>query len=375
MHSHLRRAIIGITACVLVATACADAPRVVGPESEVTSDSLRAYLVHLGFRGDMIVDQGDRFVVEGDIQFPKEALRTRMRQVGRFPVAARQPDVRGGVSLEQWSTDLLVTSGFAERIVVNLTGLDNDLPDWATAARQAIQDWNVVTGSWLRFVEGSPADITVTSFTVDHTIAAQASFPLATGKPGASIQVNTAFDVNNNAASRRRNMAHEFGHTVGLRHSNWNCVGPFCQSEQEDPPGANLIPGTPQADNASVMNGGTANVEWAGFSSNDLLAIRTLYPTIGVSVNGTTSIGTAGNYTWSVSTSGGSGQFAYEWVRRNISGYTQPYTIGYGSSVTFYVSAGPSFVLTAYVRGLAGQENFAVRSVNVWIPGSCRFNC
>src|SRR5688572_7328671 len=122
MRSQLRRAIIGVTACVVGATACADAPPVVGPETEVTSDSLRAYLVRLGFRGDMIVDQGDRFVVEGDIQFLKEALRARMRHADGLPVAPRQPAVRGDVSLQQWRSDLIVTSGFAERIVVNLTG-------------------------------------------------------------------------------------------------------------------------------------------------------------------------------------------------------------------------------------------------------------
>jgi hypothetical protein len=66
---------------------------------------------------------------------------------------------------------------------------------------------------------------------------------------------------------------HEIGHTLGFRHTNWQARG-----EPESPYGANQIPGTPPSDFYSVMNGGTANNDWAGFSYYDRTAIRTLFP-------------------------------------------------------------------------------------------------
>ncbi len=215
---------------------------------------------------------------------------------------------------------------------------------------------------------------------MDGNTAARASWPadaFVVGKPGPRIEVNGRFAGVNTAGTRRRNMAHEFGHTVGMRHSNWNCYDPpgcFLREGAGDI-GAHLIPGTPERDDASVMNGGTANTAWSGFSGYDQVAIRTLYPAIGLTLTGTGSIGTAGNYTWTAVTSGGSSQLAYQWVRQNTGGYTTPYVVGTSRTLTMYVNAGPSFVLTVHVTGLAGQRKSASRGVNVYIPGSCRFSC
>ena len=65
------------------------------------------------------------------------------------------------------------------------------------------------------------------------------------------------------------NMVHELGHCFGLRHTNW-------KSRNES--NAYDIYGTPDSDSYSVMNGGTAEYQWSGFSEGDKKAIEYLYP-------------------------------------------------------------------------------------------------
>ncbi|HVE78720.1 MAG TPA: M57 family metalloprotease, partial [Gemmatimonadaceae bacterium] len=334
MRPRTSRYAAGVVFCLLVlAGGCSDTPTASGPDATAADDALRGFLVEMGFRPEMITDLGDDFVVEGDIVITKEGVRRWMRDPAAVPTQitprAAGPD---RAALEQWRTTLIAASAYAERVVVDLSGLST-LPTWVIAARQAMQDWNAVSGSWLRFVEGAPADIRVYRLDMDGNTAARASWPadaFVTGKTGPRIEVNGRFSGVNTAGTRRRNMAHEFGHTVGLRHSNWFCYDPpgCFRREAAGDIGAQLIPGTPERDDASVMNGGTANTEWQGFSAYDQVAIRTLYPTIGLTLTGTSSIGTAGNYTWTAATTGGSGQFTYQWVRQNTGGYTTPYVVG-----------------------------------------------
>jgi hypothetical protein len=115
-------------------------------------------------------------------------------------------------------------------------------------------------------------------------VAAQATFPADapfSGWPGPTIEVNTAYTgTPNNDLTKLRNMVHELGHAIGFRHTNWqtnDCDNSPCQPGEY---GANQIPNTPPTDAASVMNGGTATEEWAGFSQNDSLATTYLYPTM-----------------------------------------------------------------------------------------------
>lgn len=64
-------------------------------------------------------------------------------------------------------------------------------------------------------------------------------------------------------------MVHELGHCFGLRHTNWQAIGEST---------ANHINGTSSSDPNSIMNGGTAEYQWNGFSDGDQVAIKKLYP-------------------------------------------------------------------------------------------------
>jgi hypothetical protein len=268
MTKHLLRAAF----LALLVSACSD-EEPAAPVGPSTQDPLLPRIAAAGFQTEGIRDLGDSFVVEGDIVLRKS-------EVAGWSISPAQA-APGGIPGPrfQWHTTNLVGQTPVYGLKVDLSGLGSFL-DWQAQARQALADWNAINGSAVYLVEGSPADITISAgYNSDCGVAALASWP-ANGQPGPTITVNTNYCGSpNNSSTRRRNMVHEIGHTLGFRHSNWQ--GYSCGQyvvESASPIGAVQVPGTPATDAASVMNGCTAGASWTGFSANDQLAVRTLYP-------------------------------------------------------------------------------------------------
>lgn len=284
-------------------------------------DPLVAQLVALGFRTDMIEDRGDYFLVEGDIYVSKDAVP---RLAGAPPQSTLDAWRRQEKPRLQWRTDSLVGQTQVQTILVDVSGLSS-VPDWQTAARAALVQWNAVNCSSVHLAEGTPADIVFsTTADFDQFTAAIASWPAdapaGSHKPGPTIRVNTPYSQTpNNASTKLRNMVHEIGHTIGFRHTNWQA-----RNEQQTPPGANLIAGTPQTDAASVMNGGTATTAWAGFSGYDAVATRTLYYSLAncvpsVSISGPQQVALHQSAQYFANASGGLTPYTYEWRSRQCS--------------------------------------------------------
>jgi hypothetical protein len=243
-----------------VLAACSDTTTSSAPRAEPT---LAERVAALGFRTDMIEDHGDFVLVEGDIYLSKAQLRT-------VTVVDANDPLRPSF---QYRTTNLVGSPKVYDIKVDVSGL-NSQTSWQTAAREALTHWSGISNSYVRLVETGPADITVSTTCTSSNVAAYASFPSG-GNPGSTIYVNTCFAYSTTYAQKVHNMVHEFGHTLGFRHSNYTQQGESAGTE-----GAVHIANTPTSGNAtgSVMNGGTALNSWAGFAASDLTATRALYP-------------------------------------------------------------------------------------------------
>lgn len=262
MQPNRSRAALGAAALLVAGAlaACSDAPTAAAPESQ---DRLARQVAALGFRADMIEDHGEFVLVEGDIYLSKAQLRS-------VPLVDADDPLRPGF---QYRTTSWVSLANVNDVVVDVSGLASQ-PGWQTAAREALTHWSGITDSYVRMVEGAPADITVATTCTSSNVAAFASFPSG-WNVGPTIYVNTCFAYATSHAQKVHNMVHELGHTLGFRHSNYTQLG-----ESAGTAGAVHIFGTPTSGNAtgSVMNGGTALSSWAGFAASDLAAVRSLYP-------------------------------------------------------------------------------------------------
>jgi len=268
----------GAAVLALAALAACDSP-IESPEQQ--PEDLAAMVEALGFRGDMVQDFGDYVLVEGDIHIIKDALRAGPRSAD--PLGPRF----------QYRTTNVVGVPKINNITVDVSGLASQ-PGWQTAAREALTHWSGITSSYVRLVEGGPADITVTTTCTSSNVAASASFPSG-GNPGNVVYVNTCFAYSTSHAQKVHNMVHELGHTLGFRHSNYTQQG-----ESASTVGAVHIFGTPTSGNAtgSVMNGGTALSSWAGFAASDLTAVRSIYPLPAPGITGVTNSGGYPLITW-----------------------------------------------------------------------------
>ena len=264
-----------LTATLMLTMACERAERLTAPDNS----AVMAAIAQLGFDTRGVVDRGDYVIVEGDIALPKDQLLSAMRRSQRSSDATEK--LRPTGPRYQWLTDTIVSQANIANIKVDLSNIAGDV-SWTNAARAAMAEWNGLPGSEIFFSEGSPADITISFGYIQNApdFVAVASWPTGSpAKPGPTITINTGFQDPLNAAQKLRNMVHELGHTLGLRHTNWAnnpCVNPlggfFGNHSEGVPPGAHQIYGTPQFDASSIMNGCTATASWAGFSHYDSVA-------------------------------------------------------------------------------------------------------
>lgn len=256
--TRLRGVIAGAVALVLAG--CGEGP----VASRATPDPLLAALPALGLSAAGAVDGGSYYLVEGDIRVDKAHLRELAD--GRAPRF-------------QWNQGRVTTT---RTIRVSLAYVSD--AGWADAAREAFTHWNAIPGTGIQFVESaSSPHIHVWTYNPNTGSSHCAGNPLvcaylpsSSGSPGHGIFINLgyAYQPDPPYSVRVYNMVHELGHTIGFRHSNIS-IGSRC--EKPNTTGANLIPGTPESDPLSVMNGCTSTNPWSEFSFYDRVATRVLY--------------------------------------------------------------------------------------------------
>jgi hypothetical protein len=262
-HSHRRLAGTLVLSGVALLAACTDrATTPVAPPSGTDQD-MTERIVTMGFRRDMIVDEGDHFRVEGDVIIEKRNLTGPRLDQARTPVR--------GPAYQWHTTNLVSQANMARGLRVNLSGISGNSA-WTNAVRSALNNYSTPQGNKIHISEGTPADITFSFGTLPAGVIAQASFP-ASGLPGTTVTISTAYASSLSSSQKRWAMVHEIGHTIGYRHSNWQANG-----ESSTPFGAIQVPGTPSSDLGSVMQAVLPSGSWSGFNSYDVLTNQYAYP-------------------------------------------------------------------------------------------------
>lgn len=223
-----------------------------------TQDNNIDILQSLGFETSAIIEMERHYLIEGDILFEKSKL----------------PFYNKAQTRQAYHTTGLIAYSKQRTITV---GVENSIPtsgvdDWREEIQEAINLWNPLSNLKMTYTSEANPDILIRSDSSDplpNNVIAAASWPM-NGQPGSTIRINLDY-YNNKTIPRLQkiyNMVHELGHCFGLRHTNWQAIGEST---------ANHINGTPSSDPNSIMNGGTAEYQWNGFSDGDKLAIEKLY--------------------------------------------------------------------------------------------------
>jgi hypothetical protein len=326
---------IGLGLIAVIVTACTDAPT--SPKDSFDQVTI-SDLVGRGFPAGLIVDAGDRFIIDGDIVVLKAS---------RLSSAPAQANGKNNPGVLQPRMQWLNSGGKANVNVIHVDLSPLGGSDWGTAAAAAMQDWSTIQGVNLSMDQSAPADIVVSEPTnyiqyCQLGSIACAEFPVD-GHPGGHVWINHDYDNTYTVNQKRFLLVHELGHTLGFRHSNWRQLGEQANSTSQ-------IFGTPPTDGASVMNGQTGGNNWVGFSYYDVVAASYLYRFY----FDVTYFPSDSHISWS--DQGASSYHGYYF--RNVPAYDQegrPYYIGYTDDLGY--TTGTSFNLTDGDTGDASCGN------------------
>ncbi|WP_212005607.1 M57 family metalloprotease [Chitinophaga sp. HK235] len=240
------------------------------PGSEITTDRLDR-IKAMGFNTNGVVKIAGGYVVEGDIFLPDKDLES-MPQSPKLRIA----------KTEQYNTFKLITTGASRVITISVT----NLPTVYTAAvDDAIARYNAL-GMRLSFIRvGSGGQIDIQNGALPAGVLGRsAGFPDGSGNPPSPI-VLSASNIGNSPdqAYLATVIAHEIGHCIGFRHTdyfnrNYSCYYSSQPNEGGGDMGAVNIPGTPTAEDPnSWMLACIGNGVNRPFNANDMIALNYLY--------------------------------------------------------------------------------------------------
>jgi hypothetical protein len=265
MRKSLLKSAVVLSALVLMMTACKKSATV--SQQKEVSDAALAKIYQLGFSNKNVsVDEDGNYLVEGDIVLSENDLRavpsTQFLRVGE---------------VEQYRTNNLV-SGLPRIIKVSL---DSRLPSSYTAALdEAIGRYNAQTLRITFQRVSSGANISIVKG--NGSYLASAGFPTNSGSPYGQIKVNSRAIGNQPQATVASILAHEIGHCIGFRHTDYmdrsySCGGQPV-NEGASTVGAVFIPGTNVGpDPNSWMLSCIGSGDNRPFNANDRTALGYLY--------------------------------------------------------------------------------------------------
>lgn len=234
--------------------------------SETTINQIKA----LGFTTTDARKVEGGVVVEGDILLTDEMLTSK----------PEQSLMRVGQD-EQYRTTNLVQR-LPRTLTVKLVG---SFPSaYVSAVDEAIRRYNAenLQLRFTRITGTATADLPITSAYLGAGILGQSGGFPSNGNPAPGFKLSPSVINSTNVGYIATIMAHEMGHCIGMRHTDYfnraySCGG-AASNEGASTVGAILIPGTPSgADPNSWMLACVGNGVSRPFNSNDRIALNYIY--------------------------------------------------------------------------------------------------
>ena len=236
-------------------------------QEQISQETLTKIYDH-GFGTSDVQKVDEGYLVEGDIILTEDFLNTTPG--GNFLRIANN---------EQYRTTLLVT-GLPRVITVSSSG--NVPASVSTAINAAIARYNAenLQITFTRVASGGTINVRVVN---GGSYIASSGFPTSAGNPYGEVKFNRQYQ--NMAANTLTSvLAHEIGHCIGFRHTDYydrsiSCGG-SAVNEGASTVGAILIPGTPST--ATLADGSwmlscIGNGNNRPFNNNDKTALNYLY--------------------------------------------------------------------------------------------------
>ncbi|MCW3464043.1 M57 family metalloprotease [Chitinophaga nivalis] len=265
---------LAVVAGSLIFQSCKKESQPVLPEDSSIPVNTLLKIKELGYSTYDVKKTPGGYIAEGDIFLSDETLANTS--------ITPSPLLRIAKS-EQYRTTNLIT-GLPRVITISVTNLPGT---YTTATDIAIARYNALglQLTFQRVASGGQVNIEYASLGAG-VLGRSAGFPTSGGNPPSPIQLNSdanALGSNPNVDYLATVIAHEIGHTIGFRHTdyfnrNYSCGWSPSPNEGQAGVGAINIPGTPTAEDPnSWMLACIGSGVNRPFNNNDVVALNFLY--------------------------------------------------------------------------------------------------
>jgi len=260
-------------------------------EQRVTQEENIASLISkLGFDANSIITKGDSILVEGDILLLKsKLLKTSPRQAtffqGKYNLVGNANDNIGSFIKYYISPNLADHNSIQSALEEFQNVSANVLAGFPVGSVQYVKNNMSVT----KVLDRNQANIIIEEYyeyngdygfsELPTYIPAPNMFSFSKLVVASKIHLNSFYWSSLSSAQKKYLVAHEFGHSIGLRHTDWRGKESEYGNSNGVLVGAYTVTNTPNNSNnpdpGSVFNsGGSGGVpNWAGFTYNDIKAV------------------------------------------------------------------------------------------------------